>query len=339
MRDLTRVIKKTTLAFFDASATTKRTTLALAIAFAVLVGSGLGVLSNNTSSNNASHNTDISPGAAIASAQSRPAQRTSREEQWSNQRNNSGANVTLRVLIVYTPDALALVPHGDINAQTNDIVRSQNRVFANSGVKLRVTSAGSIAERPTTPIDPSDARHGNWLFDHLGDDRVFPRMHEARRTTNADITMIMTGRLTDVAGLATENTGQRAKDAIGIVDLSSIIENSIATFAHELGHTLGLRHDPAQLARNKQKSSPDANVGYVDPKSRVRDLMSYDTACNKRAVCTQMLEYSMQSNVKVYDLTHHKMMSIPLGDAHHDASSYINARLDRYAAMNYNAGN
>lgn len=339
MRDLTRVIKKTTLAFFDASATTKRTTLALAIAFAVLVGSGLGVLSNNTSSNNASHNTNISPGAPVASAQSRLAQRTPREEQWSNQRNNSGANVTLRVLIVYTPDALALVPRGDINAQTNDIVRSQNRVFANSGVKLRVTSAGSIAERPTTPIDPSDARHGNWLFDHLGDDRVFPRMHEARRATNADITMIMAGRLTDVAGLATENTGQHAKDAIGIVDLSSIIENNIGTFAHEFGHTLGLRHDPAQLARSKQKSSPDANVGYVDPKSRVRDLMSYDSACDKRAVCMQMLTYSMQSNVEVYDLTHHKMMSIPLGDAHHDASGYINARLDRYAAMNYNAGN
>jgi hypothetical protein len=106
----------------------------------------------------------------------------------------------------------------------------------------------------------------------------------ARNAARADLVSILTAK-TDYCGIAW--LGPSRDYAFSVVSVACITYHS---FAHELGHNMGLRHDRYVEAR---APASQYNYGYVNKVARVRDIMSYESACAAAGVsCTRVPIFS-----------------------------------------------
>ncbi len=196
-------------------------------------------------------------------------------------------DVTIDVAVVYTPAAREWAGGGaGIEAVIDLMIAETNEAYATSGVQQRLALVGRsevsyIEEFPDLDLgrlaDPSDG--------HMDE------VHALRDRTGADLVHLISFD-SYVCGIA---------QLPGGFGLTSIDCGGI-TFAHELGHNMGLHHDRFQVDLLEGSLSSHPGYGYVNqavfgagaPQSaRWVTIMSYRGHCNLANVaCSELPRFS-----------------------------------------------
>ncbi len=186
----------------------------------------------------------------------------------------TGTDVTVDVAVFYTPAAReAAGGAAAIAAGIDLMVAETNQTYAASGVhhRLRLVERSEVQYTET----------GNSFLDiyHLENpsDGYMDGVHALRDRTGADLVHLLFEE-GNVGGIAIRG---------GPFGLTCQICGGL-TFAHELGHNLGLRHDRFQQHRNRGGWRPDPAYGYVNQQGLVAGaaqsrrwttIMAYGTQC------------------------------------------------------------
>ncbi len=177
----------------------------------------------------------------------------------------------IKVLVVYTPEAAAAVGgSGNIDYWANLAVDQANQSYVNSYVQqtLLLTSA--------QPVSYSSAgKSTNTMVNQLTstNDGIIDVVHSWRAQQMADVVIMLTG--------STDNCGEAAMinasvaTGFGVVDIACVVSNNY-TFAHEIGHLQGARHN---FSSDGSTSPYVYGHGYVDTQNAYRTIMSVPSSC------------------------------------------------------------
>ena len=193
---------------------------------------------------------------------------------------------TIDVAVVYTPAALeAAGGAAAIEASIDLMIAETNEAYAASGLRQRLALVG----RSEVPY----AETYSWQdVDRLRDpsDGHLDEVHALRDAVGADLVHLIVGDpWYDVCGIAAGIPG-----VFGL----TLMECGGLTFAHELGHNMGLRHDRFQVDVFEGRVSSHPAYGYVNrrvldagapPSSRWTTIMSYDRHCRLADVTCSVL--------------------------------------------------
>lgn len=208
------------------------------------------------------------------------------------------------VMVVYTPAARVnnggtAQMHANIDAQ----VALTNLIYANSNVvqRLRLVYKGEVAYTETTDgVDLSRLQNPS--------DGFMDSVPMLRDIYKADFVSLW-GNYPGTCGLGylmgTESSGFEGT-AYNTVNSPSCTGSGSGTFAHELGHNMGLQHDKFVAPENTTVTPEGSTVpveilyahGYVDTVNRFRTVMAYDDECIATApftFCNRTLTFSNPS--------------------------------------------
>ena len=201
---------------------------------------------------------------------------------------DEGTDGTIDVAVVYTPAAReAAGGTAAIEAAVDLMVAEANQAYAASGVRHRVALVDRSEVRYAETSAYVDVRRLEAPADgHLDEVPVL------RDRVGADLVhLIVGGADYDVCGIAS------LPGAFGI----TVHNCGGRTFAHELGHNMGLRHDRYEQSFSGDVGS-DPGYGYVNQpglaasapaSSRWRTVMSYPDQCSAADIhCTWLLRFS-----------------------------------------------
>ena len=200
----------------------------------------------------------------------------------------SGADVTVDVAVVYTPAARDAAGGAAAIAAVIDLmVAETNQAYAASGVdhRLRLVEQSEVSyvETGSSHID----------IDRLEDpsDGHMDAVHALRDRVGADLVHLVVGE-SDFGGIAS---------FLGAFGLS-VHQGGGRTFAHELGHNMGLVHDRYQAHYNEAGTWPHPAYGYVNQLAlaagaarsrRWQTIMAYPHQCRDAYTsCSTPLRFS-----------------------------------------------
>ena len=191
------------------------------------------------------------------------------------------------VMVVYTP----LAKHREggraaIEALIDLFVIETNIAYANSGVthRIRLVLREEVEynEEGDSGIDLGSLQnHSDGYMDHV---------HELRDLYAADLVHIVVGIL-DACGLGWISSDETYGFALTVTICGGL------TFAHELGHNMGLNHDRYAVGVPARGS----NYGYVNQRmfkpdppesARWRTIMAYGRQCGQVGGCPQVQYFS-----------------------------------------------
>ena len=199
------------------------------------------------------------------------------------------------VMVLYTPTAKILMGgRAGIEALIDLYVAQANQAYANSGAFHRIR----LASREEADYIES----GEALIDieRLEDDSdgYMDHVHALRETYAADLVHLLFARTEDYtfAGIASFE---------GPLGTAMAAPWGGLTFAHELGHNMGLLHDRYQAARETEETIEGWHYGYVNQRAfepgaaestRWRTIMSYPVQCEEilgeEAYCPRLAYFS-----------------------------------------------
>ena len=206
----------------------------------------------------------------------------------------------IRVLVLYTPNAQHSV--SDIKNTISTAISLTNQSFINSNInyEIELVYAGltNYTESSSYSTDLDRLR--------INGDGYMDEVHTLRNEYSADICVLLINN-SSVCGKAS-GIGVTGADAFCIVSTYSTCASSNYSFAHEIGHLLGCRHDPFV----DNHSTPFAyGHGYVNPSKTWRTIMAYSSDCGS---CPRLLYWSNP------DITH-------IGEAMGTINTHNNARV------------
>ena len=212
------------------------------------------------------------------------------------------------VLVVYTPAARAA--EGGTNAIEALIdlgISETNQAYAASGAiqRVRLVHKGEVGYTEAAGnIELDLTRLQNTSDGHLD------TVHSLRNTHGADLVHLIVTTADNACGIAfmmTSVSNAFASAAFGITDVLCISPNY--SFAHELGHNMGLHHD--MFVTGSDTGAFPYSRGYVNqaafapgaPSSkRWRDIMAYSNQCDASGFfCTRLLAFSSPLNTHTGD--------------------------------------
>ena len=236
----------------------------------------------------------------------------------------SGTDVTIDVAVVYTPAAREEAGGtAEIEAVIDLMVAETNEAYQASGVYHRLAL---VARSEVQYAEAGDFRDIDRLTDPS--DGYMDGVHAMRDRTGADLVHLVfkhqdhpfggVANLGGAFGLTCQNCGG-------------------FTFAHELGHNMGLSHDRYQVHHNEGEGgvSPHPAYGYVNQQALVasaarsrrwRTTMSYDQQCvDADTSCSWLLRFSNPR--QRYD-------GDPLGVPHGTGETGVTGPADAAAVLN-----
>ena len=250
------------------------------------------------------------------------------------------------VLVAYTPTVVergsGLVP---TEALIDLLVERTNRAYRDSGViqRINLVSAVEVDYRETgdnyadlaRAIDPSDG--------HMDE------LHEIRQREAADIVALLAYHPDSRVALAGGSLSEELAFILFSLgpgnwpDYSRFPDWMGATFAHELGHVMGLRHDRYTLQAagvDLRRLQPPYSVGYVN-QAAFREtgkrcwwtIMSYSAHCEAEG-----LEPDWTDNTVILRFSNpdQRYEGDPLGVAGEEASARVDGPADARRALNEN---
>jgi len=186
----------------------------------------------------------------------------------------AAAPSVIRVLVAASAEAAAGYP-GDLRALAELSIAESNRTYDNSGLAMRLELA---AFRQSTYLE---SRNMSLDVRRLvaPADGYLDELHEVRDRVGADVGMLMLDRAASCGEAAEIGADAATAFAAVLVDCAT----GQYTFAHEIGHLGGARHD---LRRDPATSPYPFGHGYWYQPPRAlgwRTVMSYDcpTGCRR----------------------------------------------------------
>lgn len=234
--------------------------------------------------------------------------------------------VTLHIAHFITPQGRAAFASLNLSPEeaVKRLIDRQNMIFTQSGVNLRAVSTG-VTDMPQVNSKFSI----NQVFDSIQEEPYADFMKATRNAQDADFMMVLSAIPNGTGGVSHLNTHQDRDRALAVIDSYSAMPPLSSLYAHELGHSMGLAHDPGASQFNAHDDTHQGNVGHVDLTHRVRDIMSYDTTCQTaQIICNDVLYYTSKDR-PVMIKGHHMI----LGSDRSNEVGYLNARLNRFATM------
>lgn len=194
--------------------------------------------------------------------------------------------IQITVAVAYTPAAAAAV--GDIVATINVAVEESNKSYVNSQVNMTLKLVD------TYPIDYKEKPDFDTM---VADFANMPMVKQKRDATGADLVALIINQ-SDYCGQAYD-IAPDAEHAFAIIHFDCA--TGYYSFAHELGHLIGARHDPADDPTNTPFPYGHG-YQYLKPPKPWRTIMAYD--CPKH--CTR-LQFWANPNIK--------FEGVPMGNA------------------------
>lgn len=187
---------------------------------------------------------------------------------WENNHlENNLAETEIDVLLVYTPKANTK----NIKAKIKLAEEEANESYQKSDIriKLNIVHSELIEGFKETSVNKDLKR----IMNKKGDFKV---IHDLRDKHGADVVVLAAVNKGGICGMA-PTLNAKASTAFAYVNLKCM--TGYYTFAHEIGHLQGARHNPEQDKKGTY------NHGFQYPKGKWRTIMSY--AC-KNAKCKRL---------------------------------------------------
>ena len=183
----------------------------------------------------------------------------------------SDAASQIDVMVIWTPAARTAA--GGVSAIQSLVdlaIANTNTAYANSAVtqRLRLVYSGELSYTEAAPSTDLSRMA-------LTADGYLDSVHTLRSTYGADVvTLLGEGYVSSgacgVGYLMTNVSTGFASNAFNVVDRTCAAGN--LTYAHELGHNMGLQHDPGSASSNPAYSYA---YGYQQPSGLFRTVMAY----------------------------------------------------------------
>ena len=185
----------------------------------------------------------------------------------------------IRVLVLYTQNALSSPSVSNIKNTILTAVALTNQSFVNSQINYQIELVYAGQTNYTESGYITDLSRFRTAGDGYMDE-----VHALRNKYSADVCVLLS-YTTDACGRASE-IGATESDAFCLVSAYSTCATTHYSFGHEIGHLLGCRHDPS--------ADPDTTPfayghGYVNPSKTWRTIMAYGS-------CTR-LQYWSNPNI------------------------------------------
>jgi len=197
---------------------------------------------------------------------------------------------TIDVAVVYTPAARASASgtaqmHAYIDAE---ILDTNNQIYANSNVvqRLRLVYKGEVNHTEAADMEDDLTRLA------LTSDGFLDEVPLLRNLYAADFVSLWgnypSGTSCGIGFLMTTESAGFAPNAYNVVYSGACTGAGATTFAHELGHNMGLRHDNYKDTTAITNVTPEGSAtpvnityahGYIDLVNRFRTVMSYNDQC------------------------------------------------------------
>lgn len=231
-----------------------------------------------------SHATSVSESKLMASAtktvfSTRSEDHISASSEGTYSADSTDDGSVIDVLVVYTQAASA---GGDIRSEIQLAVDHMNSSLSNSNISLKMNLVH------TEMVDYKET--GNALTDlnRLGrsGDGYMDGVLSLRDHYGADLVALITESMNNWCGLGMTNDSTPDEDVAFHVTRRTCL--TYGTFAHEVGHNLGMQHESYQDASGGAYSY---SHGYVDTTNKFRTIMSYGTRCNELSISCPRIDY------------------------------------------------
>jgi hypothetical protein len=195
------------------------------------------------------------------------------------------------IMVLYTDDVAQREDMQDnIGAEIQLAIDITNQSFVNSGIDLQLRLVH------TEEVDYEEGFLDNWRVDGVkdlqfledGDDGILDQVHALRDEHRADVVSLWRNQVSycnfeedycrfiaGIANIMDEVSPAFAERAFHVVDVDNAV--STLSFAHELGHNLGARHD--RYVDPTEDSPFGYNHGLVDFINGQRSIMAYSRQC------------------------------------------------------------
>ena len=230
------------------------------------------------------------------------------------------ADATIDVAVLYT--TAAREGAGNIEATIDLMAAETNQALEESGVphRLRLVARSEVQYSETGDSLEDLRRLAN------PSDGYLDEAHALRDRVGADLVHLIVHELEEYCGRA------NIQGPFGVTQRAC----GGSTFAHELGHNMGLWHDRYRVRHHETGPYPHPAHGYVNQPGlrsgasssrRWRTLMAYATQCSDDGLsCRRLLRFSNPRQTRNDD---------PLGVAYGDAGSGVTGPADAAAVLDH----